>query len=80
MRSITFMGTAAAVLTATTLLAVPANAERICRQVCDEGFCRSRCVERNDRLYMYDRDRDYYHHHHRGVEFRGPGVDVEVGR
>jgi hypothetical protein len=28
---------------------------------------------------MYDRDRDYYHHH-RGVEFRGPGVDVEVGR
>jgi hypothetical protein len=33
-----------------------------------------------DRLYMYDRDRDYYHHRHRGVEFRGPGVDVEVGR
>jgi hypothetical protein len=79
MRSITVRGTAAAVLTATTLLAVPANAERICRQVCDEGFCRSRCVERSDRLYMYDRDRDYYHRH-RGVEFRGPGVDVEVGR
>jgi hypothetical protein len=45
MRSITLMGTAAVVLTATTLLAVPASAERICRQVCDEGFCRSRCVE-----------------------------------
>ena len=44
MRSITFMGTVAAVLTATTLLAVPANAERICRQVCDEGFCRTRCA------------------------------------
>jgi hypothetical protein len=29
---------------------------------------------------MYDRDRDYYHHHHRGVEFRGPGFDVDVGR
>jgi hypothetical protein len=45
MRSITLMGAAAAVLTVSTLLAVPASAERICRQVCDEGFCRSRCVE-----------------------------------
>ena len=81
MRSITLMGTAAAVLTATTFLAVPANAERICRQVCDEGFCRSRCVERGDRLFMYDRDRDYYYyHHHRGVEFHGPGFDVDVDR
>ncbi len=84
MRSITFMGTAAVALTATTLLSVPASAERICRQVCDEGFCRSRCIERGDRLYMYDRDRDYYHHyyHHRrpGVEFRGPGFNVDVGR
>jgi PAS domain S-box-containing protein len=34
-----------AVLTATTLLAAPASAERICRQVCDEGFCRTRCAE-----------------------------------
>ena len=80
MRSITLMGAAAAVLTVSTLLAVPASAERICRQVCDEGFCRSRCVERSDRLYMYDRARDYYYHHHRGVEFRGPGFDVDVGR
>ncbi len=78
MRSITLMGTAAAVLTATTLLAVPASADRICHKVCHEGFCRSSCVERSDRLYMYDRDRDY--HHHRGVEFRKPGVDVDVGR
>ncbi len=78
MRSITFMGTAAAVLTATTLLAVPASADRICHKVCHEGFCRSSCVERGDRL-IYDRDRDYYHHR-RGVELRGPGVDVDVGR
>ena len=78
MRSITLMGTTAAVVTAVTLLAVPANAERICRQVCDEGFCRSRCIERGDRLYMYDRDRDY--HRHRGAEFHGPGFDVDVGR
>ena len=76
MRSITLMGTAAIVLT--TLLSVPASAERICRQVCDEGFCRSRCVERGDRLYMYDRDRDYYHHR-RGVGVHVPGVDVDIG-
>jgi hypothetical protein len=29
---------------------------------------------------MYDRDRDYYRHRRPGIEFRGPGVDVEVGR
>ena len=79
MRSITLMGTAAVVLSTTTLLAVPASAERICKQVCDNGFCRSRCVERNDRLYMYDRDRDYYRHH-RGFGVRGPGVDIDIGR
>jgi hypothetical protein len=29
---------------------------------------------------MYDRDRDYYYHHRRpGVEFHGPGFDVDVG-
>jgi len=80
MRSITLMGTAAVVLSATTLLAVPASAERICRQVCDEGFCRSRCVGRGDRLCMYGGDGDYYCHRHRGVEFRGPGGGVDVGR
>ena len=83
MRSITLMGTAAAVLTATTLLAVPASADRICHKECHEGFCRSQCIERGgdrDRLYMQDRDRDYYHHRHGGVEFRGPGVGVDVGR
>jgi hypothetical protein len=62
------------------LLAVPASAERICRQVCDEGFCRSRCVETGDRLYMYDRDRDYYHHRRPGVEFHGGGFNVDIGR
>jgi len=75
------MGTTAAALIATMLLAVPANADRICRQVCDEGFCRTRCFDSGDRLYLYDRDRDYYYHHRRpGVEFRGPGVDIEIGR
>jgi hypothetical protein len=37
MRSITLMGAAAVVLSATTLLAVPASADRVCKQVCDNG-------------------------------------------
>ena len=81
MRLSTLIGTTAAALAATTLLAVPASADRICRQICDEGFCRTRCVDRGDRLYMYDRDRDHYYYHRRpGVEFHGPGVDIDVGR
>jgi hypothetical protein len=79
MRSITLMGAAAVVLSATTLMAVPASADRVCKQVCENGFCRSRCVDRGDRLYMYDRDRDYYHHR-RGVGVRVPGVDINIGR
>ena len=74
----TLMASAAAVLTATTLLAVPASADRVCKKVCNEGSCRTTCVQ-NDRLYMQDRDRDYYHHR-RGVGVRGPGVDIDIGR
>ncbi len=73
MRTITLMGTAGALLTAAMLFAVPANADRICRQVCDEGFCRTHCFDRGDRLYLYDRDRDYRYHHRHG-EF---GVEIE---
>jgi len=82
MRMITLMGTAAAALTAVTLLAGPASADRICRQSCDNGFCRTRCFDSGDRLYMYDRDRDFYwrHHHRSGVGIHGPGFDVDVGR
>jgi hypothetical protein len=39
MRSITFMGTAVAVLTSTTFLAIPASAGRVCHKVCHEGSC-----------------------------------------
>jgi hypothetical protein len=52
---LTLIGTAVAALTTATLLAAPANADRYCRKVCDNGFCRSSCVESRDRLYMYDR-------------------------
>ena len=80
MRSITLLGTAAAVLTAMTLLTVPASADRVCHKVCNGDVCKSTCVQRNDRLYMQDRDRDYYHHRRPGVELRGPGVGVDIGR
>jgi hypothetical protein len=82
MRMITLMGTAAAALTAATLLATPANADRVCRQTCDEGFCRSQCFDRGDRLYMYDRDRDdyYYHRHRPGIGVYGPGFGADIGR
>ena len=78
MRSITFMGTAAAVLTASALLTVPASADRVCKKVCSEGACRTTCVQRNDdRLFMRDRD---YHHRDPGVDIHAPGVGVDVGR
>ena len=80
MRSITFIGTAAAVLTAAILLAAPASADSVCKKVCSEGSCRTTCVQRNDRLYMRDRDSDYYHHRRPGVELRGPGVGVDIER
>jgi hypothetical protein len=79
MRSITIVGTAAAVLTATMWLAAPASADSVCKKVCSEGSCRTTCVQRNDRLYMRDRG-DYYHHRRPGVELRGPGVGVDIGR
>ena len=78
MRSITLLGTAAVVLSATTLLAVPASADRVCHKVCNEGICKTTCVQKNDRLYMQDRDRDYYRRP--GVELHGPGVGVDIER
>jgi hypothetical protein len=64
-----------------------ANAERVCREVCDGGTCVSRCVNRADEdVIIRDRDRDRDNDRRRdhergpGVEFRVPGVGVEVGR
>ena len=77
----TLMGTAAAVLTATTLLAVPASADRICKKVCHEGFCRSTCVQRSDRLYMHGRDVDVHRRPEVDIDVhRRRGVDIDVGR
>jgi hypothetical protein len=85
MHSIMLLGTAAAVLTAATAFAGPASAERVCRQICDAGFCRTQCSNVNtygDRDYNRDRyrDRDYYGDRRPGVELRVPGVGIELGR
>jgi hypothetical protein len=37
MGSISFMGTAAAVITAATLIVASAYADRVCKKVCSEG-------------------------------------------
>jgi hypothetical protein len=64
-----------------------ANAERVCREVCDGGTCVSRCVNHSEEdtiVRERDRDRDYdrrpYRERGPGVEFRVPGVGIEVGR
>jgi hypothetical protein len=86
MRAFGVAGATAAVLTTTLLFVGPANADRVCREVCNAGICKSRCVERGDRLYMHEerwRGRD---HDRSGVELRGrrgmhrPGVDIEINR
>jgi hypothetical protein len=75
MRNLTLL----AVLAAAGMLALTqtANAERVCRSVCDHGTCVQKCVEHDDRVIM-DRagpppaDRP-------GVDVHAPGVNVEVG-
>jgi hypothetical protein len=49
-----------------------ASAEEICRQVCDDGTCVTKCVDRSD-VDVTVRDRDDYRDRD-----RGPGVDVHV--
>ena len=52
-----------------------ANAESVCKQVCDNGTCVSKCVEHPDAdVVIHEHDRGP------GVQLRGPGVDVDVGR
>ena len=49
------MSTAAIGLVA-TLLTSPAQADRMCRKVCHDGFCKSECVSSGHRLYMHEHD------------------------
>ena len=56
-----------------------ANAERICRQVCDNGTCVSRCVSRPDSDVIV-RDREHWRHRDRGVDIDTPAGDVTIHR
>lgn len=64
------------------VLSHAANAEEICRKVCDDGSCISRCVDRPDNGVIvreheehYDRDRD----DRPGLDVHVPGVGIEIG-
>jgi hypothetical protein len=66
MRTIMFMAAAAAALTA---FAAPADAERVCRQVCAAGFCQTQCFDSGDHIYLDKRDRDFFDQHGRPAAF-----------
>ena len=69
MRAITIMTTAAGALAAALVFAPRADAERICRQVCDQaGFCQSICVD-DDHIFLDNADKDFYLRHGRPEAF-----------
>jgi hypothetical protein len=71
MRTITIMTTAAGALAAALVFAPRANAERICRQACDQaGFCQSVCVD-DDHVFLDNDDKDFYLRHGRPDAFLG---------
>jgi hypothetical protein len=53
-----------------------ADAERICKDVCNNGICVSRCVNNRNGDEMIIRE----HNRGPGVELRAPGADVDVDR
>lgn len=61
------------------VMAQNANAERVCRQVCDQGTCVSKCVDHPDSAVIIH-DHDRFRDRGPGVDIHGPGVDVDVGR
>jgi hypothetical protein len=60
MRAITIMATAASALAAASAFAPRANADRVCRQVCEAGFCQTVCVDENDHIFLDNSDKDFY--------------------
>jgi hypothetical protein len=65
------------------VLSQAANAERICKDVCDGGTCVSHCVTNpnGDEMIIRERERGPGEEVRTpGVELRTPGVDVDVGR
>lgn len=64
-------------------LSYAANAESVCKQVCDNGTCVSKCVENSDPAVIVHDDHDRIHeerHDAPGVGVHVPGVDIGIGR
>jgi hypothetical protein len=59
-----------------------ANAEQVCKQVCDSGTCVSKCIDHLDSVIIRDHDDDNYRDRGRGpgVDVQAPGVGVQIGR
>jgi hypothetical protein len=61
-----------------------ANAEQVCKQVCDNGTCVSKCVDHPDSgVIVRDHDDDSYRDHPAsgpGVDVQAPGIGVQIGR
>jgi hypothetical protein len=71
MRTITIMTTVAGALAAALAFAPSANAERLCRQVCDQaGFCQPVCVD-DDHIFLDNADKDFYRRHGQPDAFLG---------
>jgi hypothetical protein len=64
MRMITRFSSAAAVFAAVAAFVPSAKADRICRQVCDQGFCQNECFD-SDHIYLDNQDKDFYLRHGR---------------
>jgi hypothetical protein len=85
---------AAGVMVTTAMLSPQAHADRVCRQECSAGVCKEQCVEtterERDRVIIEGRgerreekreERHEERHEERpGIEFKAPGVGVEIGR
>jgi hypothetical protein len=57
------------------VLSHAANAERICKEVCDGGTCVSRCVNDDDHdTVIHEHDRGP------GVHLHGSGADIDIDR
>jgi hypothetical protein len=71
MHTITIMQIGAGALAAAFVFAPTANAERICRQVCDDaGYCQSICVD-DDHVFLDNSDKEFYLRHGRPDAFLG---------
>jgi hypothetical protein len=60
MRTIAIMASAAGAFAAAFASAPRANAERMCRQVCDAGICQTYCFDENDHIFSDSRDKDFF--------------------